>query len=146
MGQARDVESKLTQAALVKDFDTVRECYAPDAVLTTPDAGTIHGVDRIVDYFRETIAPLSDLTWEPTRELEAGDCAIDEGWQGGRHTGDMVLPDGRTLPATGKQLRIRSCDVAQVENGVITRHDLYYDQMEFMAQLGLLEAPAATQT
>jgi ketosteroid isomerase-like protein len=145
MGQARETENRLTQAMLARDLEAARACYAPDVVATTPDAGTLHGVDQVVDYLRQSIEGFSDLGWEPTRELEAGDCAIDEGWQVATHSGDIALPDGRTVPASGKQIRIRTCDVAQVEGGVITRHDFYYDQLEFLAQLGLIEAPAATQ-
>ena len=146
MGQARELENKLTQAMLAGDLDAVRACYASDVVATTPDAGTLHGVDQVIDYLRQTIEGFSDMGWEPTRELEAGNCAIDEGWQTGTHTGDLVLPSGQRIPATGKQVRIRSCDIAQVEGGVITRHDLYFDQLEILSQLGLMEAPAATQT
>lgn len=146
MGQARELENKLTQAMLAGDLDTARACYAPDVVATTPDAGTLHGVDQVIDYLRQSIAGFSDMGWESTRELEAGNCAIDEGWQTGTHTGDLVLPNGQRIPATGKQVRIRSCDIAQVEGGVITRHDLYFDQLEMLSQLGLMETPAATQT
>jgi hypothetical protein len=32
-----------------------------------------------------------------------------------------------------------ACDIATVENGVITRHRFYYDQMDFLGQLGLME-------
>jgi hypothetical protein len=45
---------------------------------------------------------------------------------------------GETIPATGKQINVRSCDVATVDSGVITQHRIYFDQMEFLEQLGLL--------
>jgi hypothetical protein len=41
-------------------------------------------------------------------------------------------------PPTGKQIRMRSCDIAHVERGLITTHHFYFDQMEFLGQLGLL--------
>ncbi len=46
------------------------------------------------------------------------------------------------MPATGKSVRLRSCDVATVEDGVITRHHFYFNEMELMNQLGLQEAGA----
>jgi hypothetical protein len=33
---------------------------------------------------------------------------------------------------------MRSCDVAEVEGGLITSHRFYFDQMDFLGQLGLL--------
>jgi ketosteroid isomerase-like protein len=52
-----------------------------------------------------------------------------------------MLPSGDTVPATGKEVRIRSCDIATVKNGKIVEHHLYFDQTEFLGQLGL--APGA---
>ncbi|WP_426939533.1 ester cyclase [Pseudarthrobacter sp. S3] len=56
----------------------------------------------------------------------------------GTNTGPLPLPSGESLPATGKSIRVRSCDVAHVEAGLIKQHAFYFDQMELMAQLGLL--------
>jgi hypothetical protein len=38
-------------------------------------------------------------------------------------------------------VRIRSCDAVTVEGGLVTSHRFYYDQMDFLGQLGL--APEA---
>jgi ketosteroid isomerase-like protein len=68
--------------------------------------------------------------------------AIDEGFVVGTNTGPLALPTGRTLPPTGRQVRVRSCDVATVEDGLITSHRAYFDQLELLGQLGLLPEPA----
>ena len=53
------------------------------------------------------------------------------------------MPTGETIRATGKRVRVRSCDVITVESGVITSHRFYFDQMEFLGQLGLVpETPS----
>jgi hypothetical protein len=36
---------------------------------------------------------------------------------------------------------MRSCDVATVEEGVVTSHRFYFDSMEFLGQLGLAPEP-----
>jgi predicted ester cyclase len=47
------------------------------------------------------------------------------------------------VPATGKAVRVRICDIATVQNRVITNHRFYFDQMDFLGQLGLLpETPS----
>jgi ketosteroid isomerase-like protein len=58
----------------------------------------------------------------------------------------LRLPEGATIEPTGKQIRMRSADIATVRDGKIIRHDFYYDQLEMLAQLGLMEAPAQTST
>jgi ketosteroid isomerase-like protein len=55
----------------------------------------------------------------------------------------MRMPTGETLPATGKEVRVRSCDVARVEGGEITSHHFYFDQLEFLIQLGLMREMSA---
>ena len=56
------------------------------------------------------------------------------------------MPDGQTIPPTGKQIRMRAADVATVREGRIVRHDFYFDQLDMLVQLGLMEAPAVTTT
>ena len=71
--------------------------------------------------------------------------AIDEGIIVGTHTGPLNLPTGESLPPSGREVRVRSCDVARVENGEITSHHFYFDQMEFLGQLGLLPESLSKQ-
>ena len=144
MGQPRELMDKGTQAILGRDLEALRDIYAADAVATTPDAGTLHGVDEILAYNKAMLDAFSDMSYEPQGSYETGDTVIDQGEMVGRHTGDMLLPDGQVIPATGKQVRVRSVDIATVKDGRIIRHDFYFDQLELMSQLGLLEAMTRT--
>jgi hypothetical protein len=78
------------------------------------------------------------LHWEPADSHEVGNTAIDEGCFVGMHTGELPGPAGEAIPPTGKKVRVRECDAATVENGVITSHRFSFDQMELLGQLGLL--------
>ena len=49
----------------------------------------------------------------------------------------MTGPNGETIPATGRRVRLRECDVATVENGVVTSHRIYFDMQDWLTQLGL---------
>jgi ketosteroid isomerase-like protein len=138
MGQAREVMDRATGAFFTGDFDAAARCYAPDAVAVTPDAGELHGPDQIIDWIRHTLGAFPDARYELASSHEAGDVAIDEGWLVGTNTGPLLTPSGDELPATGRRLRLRSCDVARVSGDRITRHDFYFDQMDFLGQLGLL--------
>ena len=143
MGQARDLMDRATQAIFTKDWDALRALYAADVVVTGPDVGTLHGVDQLVDYMKQFAGALPDMTYAMTRTLETDTCAIDQGDVIGTNTGPIALPDGSTIQPTVKQVRMRSIDVATVDNGLISQHDFYFDQLELLTQLGLLEAPVA---
>ena len=138
MGQARDVLDRLTTLAVdARDVNAVAECYADNAVMTTPDAGDVRGREDIADYWRRFIEAFSDTRFDSQGKHEAGSAAIDEGYFIGTNTAPMGMPDGETVPATGKRVKIRSCDVATVKNGKITEHHLYFDQADLIGQLGI---------
>ncbi|TAP42892.1 ester cyclase [Arthrobacter sp. S39] len=145
MGQAREVMDRLTTAMGEKDKDTLSGCYAADAVAFTPDQGEIRGRDAISNYLFEFWVALPDVRYDYTDRHESGDVAIDEGIIVGTHTGPLNLPTGESLPPSGREVRVRSCDVARVENGEIISHHFYFDQMEFLGQLGLLPESLSKQ-
>jgi hypothetical protein len=51
----------------------------------------------------------------------------------------LNTPEGE-VPPTGKHLRLRECDILTVADGVAVAHRFYYDQLDFMSQLGLIAA------
>lgn len=137
MGQARELMNRFTGALIAGDMDTLREVYDADVVVTTPDAGTLHGIDAFIEWNNAFAGAFSDRDYRSDRELEAGDSAIDQGELIGTHTGPMALPDGQSVPPTGKQIRMRGLDIATVSDGKIVRHDFYFDQLDLLTQLGL---------
>jgi ketosteroid isomerase-like protein len=137
MGEARDVMDRVTKAVTSGDVDELNRLYSQDAAIETPDQGTISGRDAIVGWFTGFKTAFPDMSWEPLHEHEAGKTAIDEGYVVGTHTGPLEAPTGENIPPTGKKVRVRSVDIATVENGAVTSHRFYFDQMEFLGQLGL---------
>jgi ketosteroid isomerase-like protein len=137
MGQAREAMDRVTKSALSSDFEALRSVYAEDAEAVTPDQGTITGREAIAAYFAGLSTAFPDASFEVLHQYETADTAIDEGYFTGTNTGPIETGDGQSVPATGKQIRVRECDVATVREGVITSHRFYFDQMEFLSQLGL---------
>jgi ketosteroid isomerase-like protein len=137
MGEAREVVDRVTAAMTAGDREAVVACYAVDAVAITPDAGELTGREAISEYLAQLAEAFPDFGFEYLQKHDSGNVAIDEGYVTGTNTGSLQMPTGETLPATGNQIRIRSCDVATVEGGAISTHRFYFDQMEFLDQLGL---------
>jgi ketosteroid isomerase-like protein len=137
MGEAREVMDRVTEKIFSNDREGLSQVYAEDAVAETPDQGTVSGREGVLDWALEFLVAFPDASYEPGREHEAGDTAIDEGYFVGTNTGPLKTPEGE-IPATGKSVRVRACDLATVENGQVTSHRFYFDQMEFLTQLGLV--------
>ncbi|GAA4066220.1 SgcJ/EcaC family oxidoreductase [Streptomyces shaanxiensis] len=139
MGQAREVMDRLTEAITTADSKTIAELYAQDAVAVTPDGGELHGRDDIATYWRAMTEAVPDGSYESVHSYEVGNTAIDEGFFSGRNTGPIQLPTGETLAPTQKEIRIRGVDFATVDDsGHIVDYRLYFDEMDFLGQLGLL--------
>ncbi|MEU0584044.1 nuclear transport factor 2 family protein [Streptomyces sp. NPDC006132] len=139
MGEAREVMDRLTYAVTRHaDLKVVADLYAEDAVAFTPDEGELRGRDNIVEYWRTMTEAVPEATFQPLHSYEIGDTAIDEGIFSGRNTGPLELPNGETLPPTQKEIRIRGVDIATVRDGRIVDYRLYFDEMDFLGQLGLL--------
>jgi steroid delta-isomerase-like uncharacterized protein len=137
VGEAREVMDRLTAAVTSGDPDALKALYAPDAVAETPDQGTIRGRDQVVAYMSDFATAFPDASWEELYKHETGDTAIDEGYFVGTNTGQMTGPSGETIPATGKRVRVRECDVATVQDGMITSHRFYFDMQDWLTQMGL---------
>ena len=70
--------------------------------------------------------------------IEAGNNVAVEGVYTGTHTGPLQSPRG-DIPATNRALNLDMVDMFEVEGDRITRHRIYYDQVQFMSQLGLMQ-------
>lgn len=139
MGQAREAMDQLTEALTThQDPKTIANLFAEDAVAYFPDAGEIHGRDNIAEYWRQMTDAVPEARYESLASFEVGDTAVDEGIFSGRNTGPLAFPDGTSVPATQKDIRMRGVDFATVQDGRITSYRLYFDQLEFLGQLGLL--------
>jgi steroid delta-isomerase-like uncharacterized protein len=140
MGQAREVLDRLTATGVEShDVDSMVNLYADNAIVMTPDAGQLKGSKQIAQYWHQFVDAFPDSNYQYISKIEAGNKAVDEGYFIGTHSKPMTLPTGQTIPPTGNKVQVRSCEVATVENGKITEHHMYFDEVEFLRQLGLVE-------
>jgi ketosteroid isomerase-like protein len=144
MGLARELMDRGTNAVLTGDLEVLREIYSPDVVATTPDSGTLRGIDKFIEWNQAFVGAFTDRAYHSAKQQETADCAIDQGEFVGTHTNPLQLPDGQSVPPTGKQIRMRSADMATVRDGKIVSHDFYFDQLDMLTQLGLIDAPVST--
>lgn len=122
------------------DVEGFAALYAEDAVLVTPE-GRFQGRGDIQAYFQAYLTGFPDAQVTLGRSGEQGELYFAEFSFAGTHTGPLGMPDGSEVPPTGKVVQTRSAELVRVEQGKVTQHDMYWDSMELLTQLGLVPAP-----
>ncbi|MHB8646226.1 MAG: ester cyclase [Thermomicrobiales bacterium] len=122
------------------DTATAAEIFSPDVETIDPGAGTMRGIEAFKAYGAAFHKAFPDGRLNLDSAVESGDTIAVEGRFTGTHTGPLAGPSG-DVPPTGRKLDLPYCDVFQVKDGRITAHHVYYDQITFMTQLGLMPAP-----
>jgi steroid delta-isomerase-like uncharacterized protein len=140
MGQAKAVVDRYWAAFESGDFDELHRLMSDDTELIEGGMRVI-GADDIVSFLRAYRAAFPDLHHRVVSYVESGDTVALELRVGGTQTSPLNV-GGMNIPATGKTLDVESCDYVTVANGRLKSWHTYLDQMVFLAQLGLLPAPA----
>lgn len=141
MGQARALVDRFWAAFEAKDFAILATLVAPDCETVMPDGMRLVGYAQLEPLLRAYAAAFPDLRHETVAAVESGDTIAVELRINGTHTGPFQTPNG-TIPATGKAAVWRSVDFITVGGGLLRSWHVYFDQLTFMGQLGLLPEPA----
>ncbi len=78
-----------------------------------------------------------DLRLEITQLLTDGPAAAAEGTLMGTHDGVLHAPDGDVAP-TGRAVELRWAAVYVTDGDTLKSEHLFFDQFDFLGQLGLL--------
>jgi ketosteroid isomerase-like protein len=118
------------------DLDLAMSVFANDVEVMTPQ-GPSKGIEAHREFGQVFLDAVPDGRIAADRRFEAGDTIIVEGTYTGTHTGALASPNG-PIPATNRSFTLPFVDVLQVGDGMVVSHHLYFDNLGFMAQLGLV--------
>ena len=135
MGQARDVAERFYECFSAGDFEALTGLFGPNCVTVTP-AGTFDNAQHEA-FSRAFKSAMPDGRMELVRAVESGDEVYITGRFKGTHTGDLITPQG-TLPASGNSLDMPFADYFRIDDEQIVEHEVVWDQLGMMAQLGAL--------
>ena len=117
------------------DLDGLAGCFGHRAALVAPD-GVGQDREEIISYYHLFKEAFPDSMCTPQSVTTSGDTVVAEYTLTGTHNGPYLLPGGGIVEATGRPITVRACSVSIVEDGLITSHRIFYDQLELTAQLG----------
>jgi predicted ester cyclase len=141
MGELLDLVTQHYANFSERDWERDRQIFSPDVVTVDP-SGRLDGIEAFLAHEAGFATAFPDARIEFHRGVEQGELVMAEGAFVGTHTGPLPAPGGE-IPPTGHTLRLEFADVFTVRGGQLLEHRLYYDQVAFLTQLGLMPAPSA---
>jgi steroid delta-isomerase-like uncharacterized protein len=137
MGQ---VESVVVERAYEtwndRDVSALMNMYALDADVVIPGA-SVHGREQAGALWGAFISAFPDGHLTEILRLDCGEYVVSEHNLSGTHTAPLVTAQGE-IPATGNKVSVDGVSVFQIKNGEIKSEHLYFDQVTFLTQLGLM--------
>jgi len=127
------------------DRDGWAALYAEDVEYEAPGGARISGLADLKEkYFDALLTAAPDRGSSDVMLVADGDHVVEQARYTGTHTGTWRSPDGVEIPATGKKLDFPFVGVFRVEDGKISSIRIYYDQIQVLAQLGLMPGAEST--
>jgi predicted ester cyclase len=141
MSELRTMVDRLYEAINAHDIEAAASTLADDVESTYPGAPTVRGIEPFKQYVGVFFRAAPDAHIVGHWYLESGDTIVVEGAFSGTHTGPLWTPVGE-IPPTDRHFEFAFCDIFQAREGKAYSHRTYFDQADFLTQLGLMPAPA----
>lgn len=135
MADAIEVTRRYDDAFNAQDAEARAAHQTPDIEAVLPGGMTLHGPDQVAEVVRVFWEALPDGKISRENEVAEGDNIVTEGTLTGTHTGTFRTPESE-IPPSGNSVNLRYVSVRRVQDDKISSERLYFDQLEFLQQLG----------
>lgn len=137
MAASEELVRRMFTAIEARDYDAVAGALAPDCDFRAPGV-ELRGPDGVLAWMRPFLEAFPDIHHHIGPTVAAGDRVAFELELHGTHTAPLATPEGE-LPPTGRELYLSVCNMWSVrDDDAIASYHIYFDQVEFMAALGLI--------
>ncbi|MGA9749961.1 MAG: ester cyclase [Nocardioides sp.] len=144
MADNLSIARKLYDGWNARAFEELADLTADDAEIVVAGTGdTFRGKDGSRRYNQNWADGFPDGRVTIDNIVATGDTVVVEITGRGKHTGTLATSMG-DIPATGKSLTLKLCDVLELRDGLVVRQRTYFDSGSMMAQLGLMSGQTAT--
>jgi predicted ester cyclase len=119
-------------------WDRLGESHAKDIIVTWPDGHETHGIEQHIKDLKAMFvyAPDIKIKVHPIR-FGSGDWTSCSGIMTGTFSKPMPIGGGKSIPPTGKHFTLGMITVGHWKNGTMDHEWLYWDNQDFMKQIGL---------
>ncbi len=139
MADLKDLEQRYYAAFNARDFESYDRFFTEDCEVTAPGPMTMRGIEAMKAFDRAWTSAFPDAVITLEQQVLDGSTLISRNRFTGRQTGVFQTPGG-DIPPTGRRLEGEYTAWMEMENGRCKAVRFYYDQMEILAQLGLMPA------
>ena len=141
MATAQEVGQQFVDAFNAHDEAKIRELNAENAVVEAPGDVRVEGRDAATEYAMTWLRAFPDSRITVKNEFVAGEWVTQEFAFEGTHENTLPSPAG-DIPATHKRLNGRGVQIFRIEGDNVVDTRLYFDQIQVLTQLGLMQEPA----
>lgn len=141
MATARQVVERGNTAFNAHDTDRIRALYADDVEFMAPGDIQLRGSDAATEYAKSWLRAFPDARLTIESMIEEGDRVAAEFTFEGTHTAPLMGPDGE-IPPTNRHMTGHGTEMWRVRGDKIVQEHLYFDQLEVLSQLGVMQRAA----
>jgi steroid delta-isomerase-like uncharacterized protein len=136
---AQELATRFAEAFERGDAAGLVALYAEDATVSHPFfPDGVRGREAILANEKPMFDAFSEISVRVMSVTEEGRKVALEWCVDATHTAELALPDGGTVPPTGRRISQPGVDVFYLDDdGLIAEGHRYQDGVGFMAQLGL---------
>ena len=126
-----------------RDGEAVARLSSPDVELTVPGHSPMKGPQTVKDYYQSRFLAFPDGMTRVERSIGAETSVVVEALLAATHAGPLPTTRGE-ISATGRRVNARYVLVLEADRGLIKSIHEYFDQVELLAQIGVVPAQAAS--
>lgn len=141
MAEAKDTAVKFVAAFNAHDEKALLSLHAADIKFEAPGGVHLNNTHDATAYAMRWLKGFPNGKMTVRHEIVSGPWIIQEITMEGVHAGPLEGPMG-IVPPTHKKVASKVVQILRIENGHIAEARVYFDQLDFMSQLGLMPAPA----
>jgi steroid delta-isomerase-like uncharacterized protein len=139
--QNKEISLSLIEALNTRDLGLWSRHLAEDYTAEHPGVSVLLDKSRSIAYHQRFVTAFPDIRFEVLGVIAEGDRVLVQWTGSGTHTERLATITGQTIPPTRRRVRVPGVMLAEVREGKISRGWFYWDQLAFLAQLGLTEQP-----
>jgi hypothetical protein len=122
-----------------QQWERLHESHSKDVIVHWPDGHQTQGIEKHIEDLKAMFVYAPDTRIKVhSVKFGSGEWTSVIGIMEGTFTKPMPTADGKTIQPTGKAYKITMCTVGHWKDGVMNEEYLFWDNLTYMKQLGLM--------